>query len=959
MGSLPSDRGTPPPGSPFYYSEPDNIEVYLLPGQISEHYRLKKYANNTTLRRQRRRKLREAQRLYTVQKATAPKTKIIPAHKRSHTHNRVHQGPIGRSEFPCMFYNADDKSVINLSQYNLSQTQSELLRRGLKYVPTPSFIPAHRFHEICDSALQRVARTCIYRKGGTTTPSKRPRFTARTDRALPLDKLSDVTLLGLRKMKNLTFSLAHDHTVPPADRNLTQHERLELQLLTGTFREHTIIQKADKGSAIVLLSRHNYVAEVKRQLNNPENYQYLGASGIARSTREEIIPILQTLHHTGYLTKAELAYLSGPEDFRPRLFYTLPKIHKPQHKWTIPGVLPPGRPIVSDVGSETYRVSRYLDYFLRPLACKHPSYIKDSFDFAKLIDELTIPPGAILVTADVESMYTNIAHEPGMAAVEACLESNPVTLDSEDGPQMKRPPTYSFMKLLELCLTRNDFYFDGEFFTQRKGVSMGKIFAPNLANIFMAQWENRMLHQDSLSRASVEAPHTYKRFLDDIFMIWTHGPQALQRFMTYLNQSDPCITLTEEWSFTSVDYLDMTLYIDPDEPSRIQRKVYHKPTDTLELLRTDSHHPRHTFKGLVRSQIIRYHRLSSTEMNFLQSWRQLSHVLRGRGYSRNLLSSTFKRTYTELLNKKSATDPVSNTSLPVTPKNTKHLSRADRYRRRSAGYPTGQPTKSRACNRPNCGLCNYIKESNTFTSTTTGITYTVPEVMTCQTPAVIYLVRCEYPDCHKQYVGMTANQLNHRFINHRSEIKRRTDSTLSIHMNSHPDPLNFSVMPIARGHSTTRSVTTRSLRILETKYIRLLQTLQPSGLNSKEELDQQILAFTTPYAQPLVRLGRGLCLITDSHIKQSCPSRFPYQPLLAYSLAGPNMAKLLTRANINPAITVNTMGQNTPTHWREVPDALHLDSGLLKRLEDQRNSAAQLRPAPAPINPLSARFELI
>ena len=44
-------------------------------------------------------------------------------------------------------------------------------------------------------------------------------------------------------------------------------------------------------------------------------------------------------------------------------------------------------------------------------------------------------------------------------------------------------------------------------------------------------------------------------------------------------------------------------------------KVYFKPTDTLELLHKKSHHPDHTFKGLIKSQIHRYVRICNNKQD--------------------------------------------------------------------------------------------------------------------------------------------------------------------------------------------------------------------------------------------------------------------------------------------------------------------------------------------------------
>lgn len=53
-------------------------------------------------------------------------------------------------------------------------------------------------------------------------------------------------------------------------------------------------------------------------------------------------------------------------------------------------------PIVSDCGSESYRIAEYIDFHLNPLSTKHRSYLKDPYDFVRKIKTLKIPPEAFL-----------------------------------------------------------------------------------------------------------------------------------------------------------------------------------------------------------------------------------------------------------------------------------------------------------------------------------------------------------------------------------------------------------------------------------------------------------------------------------------------------------------------------------------------------------------------------------
>lgn len=70
-----------------------------------------------------------------------------------------------------------------------------------------------------------------------------------------------------------------------------------------------------------------------------------------------------------------------------------------------------------------------------------------------------------------------------------------------------------------------------------------------------------------------------------------------------------------------------------EQQKRIRTRVYFKPTDTHALLHKASYHPKHTFRGIVKSQIIRFHTTSSREEDLQNSITVLFQSLRHRGYS--------------------------------------------------------------------------------------------------------------------------------------------------------------------------------------------------------------------------------------------------------------------------------------------------------------------------------------
>ena len=55
-----------------------------------------------------------------------------------------------------------------------------------------------------------------------------------------------------------------------------------------------------------------------------------------------------------------------------------------------------------------------MDHFIKPLSNRHPSYIKDTWNLLDKLRDIKSPSNAALVTADVQSLYTNIQPNKGL-----------------------------------------------------------------------------------------------------------------------------------------------------------------------------------------------------------------------------------------------------------------------------------------------------------------------------------------------------------------------------------------------------------------------------------------------------------------------------------------------------------------------------------------------------------------
>lgn len=112
-----------------------------------------------------------------------------------------------------------------------------------------------------------------------------------------------------------------------------------------------------------------------------------------------------------------------------------------------------------------------------PLVRRLPGFLQDSKHVLRLMEQVIWKPDYIWCTLDVQSLYSSIPHRLGLEAVQYHLE-NYAAYSAEH--------CNLILEALWYLLRHNYFYFDGVYYLQGCGVSMGAPFPPTLANLFMA-----------------------------------------------------------------------------------------------------------------------------------------------------------------------------------------------------------------------------------------------------------------------------------------------------------------------------------------------------------------------------------------------------------------------------------------------------------------------------------------
>lgn len=753
--------------------------------------------------------------------------------------------------------------TVNLSDRQLTNAEINLLEKGLTFIPTPKLLPVENIIKNKNTLIRNIKLRGYFSNKSTKFMKKK--FTNKSIWVPDSSKLNRDTINCVDKIENCTQRFLSEQNIIHKSTNNTNRlvtlinkTNIDNRALSGTNSNHVraqtntgkaqynyenmqiknmdksnitaaeveciqalskdksiTIRPFDKGGGITVLSRVKYIQEANRQLYNDKYYKKLPKL-LTADTAAQIKQVLNNMFMEGFINKKQFMYLSGPDRLRPRTFYLLPKVHKPVNKWPNKN-MPEGRPVVSDIDSESYRVSEYIEHHIKPLANKHNSYIKNSHEFVKLIKNKNTNKNSFIVTGDVSALYTNMHIDRSLKSVETALRKN---------PDKSRPDKY-ILELLEITMRNSDFEFNNEYFLQILGIAMGKRYAPQLANLYLIDFDTQAMEGFKIK------PSYYVRYLDDIFFLWEGTEIELKEYEQFLNSRIPDIKVTLEYSQQENNFLDTTIYKQQTQDTyTLQSKVYFKDTDTHQLLHTESYHPKHTFKGLVRSQYIRFKRLSSTREDYIHTCKILHLYLKNRGYTyttlktqmwdiwhnykdkQDLAAANTPESTVEDTGENTVNNTIDNTEqqqeiLPIITEfwpggreiskkyrdiinNTKMFENTKLITAYKANpnlksqlvrskLPPLYDGQFQSCGSIRCGTCSHAMTGDSFSSTTNNKIYHYLQNNNCASKNIIYLITCA--KCRQQYVGETQRELRQRVTDHRHCIRNKVKTPVGLHFN--------------------------------------------------------------------------------------------------------------------------------------------------------------------------------
>jgi hypothetical protein len=359
-----------------------------------------------------------------------------------------------------------------------------------------------------------------------------------------------------------------------------------------------------------------------------------------------------------------------------------------------------------------------------------------------------------MVSFDVSSLFTNV---PVAETIEIILN----TLFRKKTDTFHGLSRRNLKELLEICTQKSIFSFDGKYYEQIDGVSMGCRLGPTFANYFMTWLEKRCL-----AKLKSLGVILYKRYVDDTFVILKSIDRA-KPVLDFLNTLHPNINFTTENEKDGcVAFLDLLV---KRKGNRLQTEMYRKPTFTGVYLHWDSLTSRKYKIGLIKCLLNRIWRIcSNPETRLLETSRTKSILLKN-NYPSHIIEKEIEKFVS---NKKKF---ESNINKPIDPND---------YEKGATDVPRKVTYIKLPFFGPDCEpFSEKLKRlvEKTYSSVNLRVAFTTPSDLSKnfkfkdkiieveKQSLVVYHIKCS--ECHADYIGKTERILSYRIKEHQSSKK--------------------------------------------------------------------------------------------------------------------------------------------------------------------------------------------
>ncbi|XP_054719035.1 uncharacterized protein LOC129228383, partial [Uloborus diversus] len=394
-------------------------------------------------------------------------------------------------------------------------------------------------------------------------------------------------------------------------------------------------------------------------------------------------------------------------------FYALPKVHKPDI---------PLRPIVSNIGTASYKLAKYLVSIFSSLLVSNSFTVRNTVHFVQKLRYFK-PHGLTMASFNVKSLFTNV---PVVGALD-CLK---LRLQEHHFSSFE---IEELVSLTRVCLELNTFVFNDTYFRMSEGLAMGNPLSPILSDIYMHYFETKLFE-------TITFPF-YVRYVDDCFVLLDQNHVDNEFLLSTLNSIDPCIQFTIEMETdSSLSFLDVFITKSNDE---FMTSVFRKPfAVTLPPHKCSSHPPNQKLASF-KAFVFRALNICSSSNSLNAELSCLKAVAFDRGYSPSIIDSIYNKLIKPSHSEKVSASSASYTIvLPYYPKVSHQVAKI----LKKFGFDTA------------FSPVNKIKFTN------------LKDPIDCHSNWGIYSISCK---CGLGYVGQTKRALKHRLKEHENYVKHK------------------------------------------------------------------------------------------------------------------------------------------------------------------------------------------
>ncbi|CAF2880042.1 unnamed protein product [Rotaria sp. Silwood2] len=299
------------------------------------------------------------------------------------------------------------------------------------------------------------------------------------------------------------------------------------------------------------------------------------------------------------------------------------KVHKPDISV---------RPIVASINAPARLISSFLDQILTPIynhVTKDITFI-NGIDVVRKLKEYQqqgyLTSTTLFVIFDVADLYTMIPRDGAITALTRFCEKNAIN------GKIGTLKISTIIQLACVVLDTNSFAYKKKYYRQIKGGAMGSPFTMALANIYMLEWEQKLIQHQKIHNG------IYGRYIDDVFMTSNLTKEEIQKLLDETTQTDSNIKITTTISQT-LDYLDVTI---ENNNGDLKTCIYHKSASEPYILPYSSDHPRHVHINILNNTLVRAARMCSTVEDFDMERLSIEMILLVNGYPPKFIQQHMK-----------------------------------------------------------------------------------------------------------------------------------------------------------------------------------------------------------------------------------------------------------------------------------------------------------------------------